>query len=1403
MSEPCIITFKGKDYNHAEFMTMLHDGLLKEMEDSGSVLLKDSLSARETVYQDKTGNRIVEFGGAKVVVNKKGERASAPTTRKAINEYADTVDFTVGEKAPEPEGRLNEREYSSHVAKTSNNPAELVEVYENNHEPEGLSATESAIANYGIGKITESSFNRFGDRNTKGMSIAKTYFDNKNGQGIDQVAKEISDKTGVPVEPQDIVEFINRFPNGLNPDTVRPNETAKEAAARFEQITGLKLTDSMAERVLKQLENKKAEEEVLTNEKLLLEKDKINSEFADQIIADEGITTLEQLEGLKSLFEGFPYNKEDFDAIKTKINERQNSTESGEAGQESIGPDQNKPAGETEPPATETAPQEKSPGLEEQAKKERFFEEIAGAKPNNATGRISIDPILGEQPKKLSKILRDFTKKTNQKIFYLKVSKGAAGTYNSANAGIKLRYSGDLDTTAHEYGHKIDDVYKIIDAIDADPAATRELPYFMASPAASKPPQGHPNPLKYKKSEGFAEWLRAFIVNPNKAISEAPAIHKIYEATVEESAKKAVKELSNDIRVWAGSTGRDITLANIEIKPEDKSIWSKIFGKDEAGKYYLNWTDKFAAQFLQPMQAFNKAFEFAKGIKGVDEVLPENDPVILSRLLLGFNGKFEDIVTNGMVDGKLNRLLDSKGNPKNIKWLLEPLDNTDRGTIQKDMEDVLAYMISERTVELSKKFNRDNVLSGVGGGIFKDLDVAVKTLDEFSNGDQQKLARIKDAAERYRELADDVLKYMVDKGRLADETFDKDGNLVGGYKFIKQNNLQYVAMNRIFESEPSVELQTGLKISGGKAIGSAKETLFKIKGSSKQIANPYSVLIENIYKSIKESDRNEVMKAFRDIVYDQRSMHQGDVKAYSDIGVLGKEGDKNGVKIFVNGKPETWVFHPEIFRAIKNLDGDLYQLPKLMRLPGKVLQFTVTHFPTFAARNVVRDTQDRLIKSTTGSGFKDMIGDKAHWEEVAKAGGLNAGMYYKDRSHYYGLLETTMNKMAKDKKFILADPERFKKAMGDAWKSYEGLLYKSETVNRVAEYRGGVREAKSKGMDDYNAMLYGAYKARDLIDFAVAGHTMRMVNQLIPFTNAAVQGMRSSIVSLKKNPAGFAVRTALYSIIPTAALWYLNHQDEETAKEYEEVPSYQRDMYYNYKIGDNKWLAIPKPYELSLTGAAVDRMLSDMAYGKKDSYKGYAGTVAKSFFPFDEAAAAGFLRPVIEGIANYDFYREKTVIPAHEDKLALELRHTESASSIGKLVQSVAGVDARKVDHFIRGQFSYFGNAAMKTSDMAFSDNTQENWDIIDLGFFKRSPAYNSVSVQELLKFAKEWDLEKSKDYREFADQATEYFKLKDDSEKEKAGMELIDHAKALMLKWQSENVKEQKITDKKEKEQQ
>lgn len=1011
-----------------------------------------------------------------------------------------------------------------------------------------------------------------------------------------------------------------------------------------------------------------------------------------------------------------------------------------------------------------TVPKE---NISEAYQTEKVYEDIAGLQPNTTAGRIPVAPITGKSPKQISDIIFDVTKEAKQRVLYAKQSRRKAlGSYNAGNSAIKIKFNNDLDTTAHELGHSIDDNFGLLSELETTSNVPVESELLKFAPYGSTPPKGHPNPRMYQLGEGFAEWLRAYIVNPDAAKQDASNTYALYESKVSDGYKKAVDAFSEDIRTFAGASGRDMVLSNMQWKPkEGKGIIGEIFDRSDNGNMYsINWSDKLAAKFINPFRAFNKAVDYLKGIKGIDTLLPAENPELLSRALLHIDEKLNVILQGGMIDAKLNVLKDKNGNPKNLKWLLDPLDNTDQATIENELKDVAAYMVAERTVELGDKFGRESILTGVGGGIFKDVDVAKKALDEYTNGDPDKLARLQEAAARYRELSDDVLKYMVDKGRMSKEQ----------YNDIKANNVQYVALNRVMETEPNreVEVFTG---KGGK-LGSKTEVIKKIKGSTKTIENPYTSLMNTINKGVKEADRNEVLGAFRDLLVGDRNMREGEVQRLADIGVLGKEGDKNAITIFVDGKPEHWIFQEDIYKALKGLDSEGYKLPAVFTALPRLLRATVTNFPVFAAKNFIRDLQDRMIKSNENSwrnayGVSDLFGDAKHWEDVARAGGLGAGHYMKDKAHYYGLLGEAMREISKDKKFILADGDALKKG----WEGYQSLLSKAETTNRVAEYRAAFRKGKEQGMDDYNAMLYGGFKSADLIDFAVMGDYMKVINQVIPFSNAAVQGLRSTAVRAKENPKAFAARMILLSVLPSMAEWLINHRDDETAKEYEALPAYQRDMFWNFKIGTNKWLSIPKPFELSMPAAGASRALS-AATGTEGAFDGYAGSVAKTMMPFDESVIFGPAQSFVEGIANYDAFRDKTIIPPHEQPLALELRNTERASRLGKAIQSVAGIDARKIDHIIKSNASYYGKTALKISDIG-RDDKQNEFGMEDLGFFKETPAYNSKPVQKYLKLVQELGLTRSSEYKEFKALSEKYFGAKTDEEKESLAKQLIDFA--------------------------
>lgn len=841
--------------------------------------------------------------------------------------------------------------------------------------------------------------------------------------------------------------------------------------------------------------------------------------------------------------------------------------------------------------------------------------------------------------------------------------------------------------------------------------------------------------------------------------------------------KPNAKRRDIEFSVEDQKSAKDIIAENIQIgKPETKGAVARFFEKTGDENFGITWMDRLGREMLDSMFVFDKAAERVKGIRGLDEVLPANDPMTLARLLNGFDAAFNSAMDKGMFNAKLERIKSSDGKPMNIDWLMEPITGGQKVTREEynqNVKDVVSYMVAQRTVELSKRFDREEMISGIGKEDVTDLAVAKKALEEFENNPN--IENIKESASRYREMADASLRYMVDKGRLAEEVRDKDGNLIGGYKFIKENNLEYVAMKRLNESETGEPIEFNFKKGG--AIGSKTEPIQKIKGSEKKIQDPYVSLLDNINRSMREANRNEVMLTFRNLIENEQ-----DPQMKASLESIGKKvgsKDKETITVFVDGKPEYWKFQKDIYTALKGLDGEAYNLPGFFTILPRVLKWSVTRFPTFAGRNVVRDIQSRLILSNANpwESVKRTITTKDKWDEAAATGALNSGLYTQGKELYYELLANAADKVTKSGSFVIT-PDK----VASLWHAYEKALYKSETTGRVSEYEASFNEAKKKGMDDYNAMLYAGSRARGLIDFAVAGNTMKVINQIIPFTNAAVQGLRSSLSRAKENPAGFAMRVMLYSLIPEVAVYALNNTSDEKKKMFEALPDWQRDMFYNIYMGENKWLSIPKPFELSLFGSALSRGISKVE-GNDKAFDGYGGTLYKSLTPVEGTDIVGPYGKVIEVAANYDFFRDREIIPRSELALDMSLRNTESASRIGKVVGELIKKDPRMVDHFIKGQFSYFGKLGLDLSNIGRpKGEARDEFKLAEKsGFVKENSAYVSKPVQELRDYVDQWGLNGHQWMKYFKLYQDQYFAEKDPEEKERIGLDMMNFAQELL----------------------
>lgn len=996
-------------------------------------------------------------------------------------------------------------------------------------------------------------------------------------------------------------------------------------------------------------------------------------------------------------------------------------------------------------------------------------------------------------PKKLNQIIADAVKGLKATLIYGRSNRArSAGTYNPSSTLVRITRAGDIDTVAHELGHLLDDRFDVLGTIPEDTQITtdRQLKWF-ADRGGSNPPESlsADKKAKYIQREGLAEFIRAYIANPEQAKIAAPELYAHFENSIDAKTKDVLGKFSDDFIDYANATAGEQMLANVEeLNAKEAKGFKKWIDRFKGEDETLNITplDNINAKLLNSMGIANKAFRFLNNISEKKNLLPEENFELISRLFAGINGKTNRILSSGLVDSKNNVLKDSEGNSMNVKWLLEPLDNASEKAIKEDMDDVIRLLVAQRTLEYATKFGRLDNLTGVGGGVNSDTDVAQAYLDEFnelkkSNPDKYK--RVKEAAKRYRQFADKGLRYAVEKGRISEEQ----------YQQIKESNQYYVSLARVNENSP-MEEDVPFFNEGGGNLTSVRDVIKKAKGGTKFIQNPYVSLLQNTVNIIKESDRNEVMQSFIEPLQKIREMGDGKAINFAQVARPAVTGDKNTKTIFVDGEAQRWQFAKDIYDSLTSLEAAAKSpLVDFLAKPADVIRFTVTNFPTFALRNAVRDTFSRLVISRTNSGFKDLVHNATDKELFELYGGSQAGYYLVNKDGYRQKMKESVAEITKNGGIVL-DPRT-------AFRGYRKLLERGENLNRIAEFKAAYRKAKKQGLDDYNAGLYAAYQARDLMDFAVAGHTIRTLNRFIPFLNAGIQGLRRTGTAVKENPGGFAVRTALYTVLPTIAFRGLVTAmgDDD---EYEQLPAYQRDLFWMFKTpftGDT-WIAIPKPFEQGTISSVVDRGISQ-AKGYDTAWEGFSGTLSKTMMPVEESSILGGLKPLIEANMNYNTFTDRNIVPAWEDGKLMELRKTEKASRVGQGLSDAFKevgweTDPRKVDHVITGYGTYMADWGLSFGDLGVKD-TRYKFGPSKTGFARDVPMNNSVSVNAVYKLATELGAWNNRGVKRLRGKIEAFYDEEDAAKRKTLSKEIYEDAKELRKKFEEKKktIKE-KATD-------
>lgn len=299
----------------------------------------------------------------------------------------------------------------------------------------------------------------------------------------------------------------------------------------------------------------------------------------------------------------------------------------------------------------------------------------------------------------------------------------------------------------------------------------------------------------------------------------------------------------------------------------------------------------------------------------------------------------------------------------------------------------------------------------------------------------------------------------------------------------------------------------------------------------------------------------------------------------------------------------------------------------LSYLPKKVSkgfrQLVTTYSPTFLLKNPARDINDALFNSKYSTQFtKDLVSQTAVRDILGK--GPYSDLYYaaggqQDSYFQNGRFTDTDNKIKNALKWA---PEKIQAANETI-----------ETIPRLTEFIATIKangyeinengefvvtdpkKAKLSPNEVLNEALYNA--AEVTVNFKRKGDVAAFLDRNgATFLSTSIQGFdkqirnfKSALTGDKKQMVNVLVKAMAFGVAPTLLNGALHGGDPE----YDELPDYQKDNYYIFKIA-GMWIRIPKGRAMSVLGSAY-RRTKDYLGGKKDAYNGFLKFAADQVAP--------------------------------------------------------------------------------------------------------------------------------------------------------------------------------------------
>lgn len=852
-----------------------------------------------------------------------------------------------------------------------------------------------------------------------------------------------------------------------------------------------------------------------------------------------------------------------------------------------------------------------------------------------------------------------------------RMRKNVLGFFRPRTEEVRIKRRADLETTAHELAHLLEQRF---------PEVTNSWgtgrPGWQVRRAELKG-------LSYdsrKIDEGFAEFVRHWMTQPEVAATRAPEFSKWFEDFVQRNPhREAIQQARDGMQAWFNQDAIDRARSKI--------------GKPLHDAAHSRW-DAFRQAALDDLHG---VYRMERELN-LGKIAPAG-PYESARLTRAAASMADGAIRFGAPVRKPDGSYTFQG--RGLQDILKP--------VADNLEDALLYFVGRSSRELLAQ-GREHLFTGA------EIDAMLKL----------RTPEREQAFRDYQKWNSAILDFAQDHGvinsqarqmwqRTAYLPFHRVGQpdgfkgkpgdwsgvkaLTGGTENLR-DVLGNITANAAMLIDKAVKNEARAKIAAlaedpGRGGG---RFMVKIEPESRPVKVSTEATVEAIIKGMGLDAKSPEAQTVRDMLASAPNMLevlQGNMPPAGG----------NVVAVLKDGKP-TWyeVADPLLLRALESIDRQ--HLPTFMRwltLPKRITQAAITLTPDFMAANLARDTI--MASVMTRSGFKPFLDsargmrlrlteDPLYRDFIANGGGLSS--MYLDESRLRADLGRFYQRQGIDVRTVLNTPA---KLLGFMEKALDAV----ESSSRLGEYRRAIEAGEHP--------RHAAYRGREVsVDFAMRGDSMAVnaYADTVVFLRAAMTSWDRMYRGLAHDPNRAQIMGKAGMLgAASVALYLANREDPR----YQALPDWDRDAHWHFFIGGEHF-RYPKVFEVGAVASTAERTVEALL---QDDPQGLGKDVARIFATaFGVNLIPQAVAPLAEQAANKNFFTGAPIeTPGMEDVqpfLRAKATTSETLRAAGMATATLPEglqVNPVRAEALVRGYLATWGMYGLALADEAFFPDTK------------------------------------------------------------------------------------------------